>query len=155
MRRYRPRRTRKGILGYHVIPRDTTIPSIPRDTMHIIHLPPTLPLTRRTRKDGRSSIYDACVAFDRTHPPGVQLTAEQGRVKVEAPPCALTEDLRQAMTEHKAALLQFAAFPFVETIDGLGLLTGNIQKRDLFLVSEERQEALRYRIGVVALRDGV
>jgi hypothetical protein len=86
---------------------------------------------------------------------GVQLTAEQGRVKVEAPPCALTEDLRQAMTEHKAALLQFAAFPFVETIDGLGLLTGNIQKRDLFLVSEERQEALRYRIGVVALRDGV
>jgi TubC N-terminal docking domain len=86
---------------------------------------------------------------------GVRLTVVQGRLKVHAPAGVLTEELRQAMTEQKAALLQFAQFPYVETIDGLGMLTGNTQERDLFCVAEERQEALRYRIGVVSLYDGV
>lgn len=85
---------------------------------------------------------------------GVQLTAEHSDVKVTAPAGVLMRNLRQAMTEHKAALLQFALSPYVETIDGLGTLTGHIEERDLFLVAPERQEALCYRIGVVNLRDG-
>jgi len=86
---------------------------------------------------------------------GVRLTVVQGRVKAHAPSGVLTEELRQAMAEHKAALLQFAAYPYVETIDGLGMLTGHTQAQDLFLVAEERKEALRYRIGVVSLHDSV
>ncbi len=85
---------------------------------------------------------------------GVQLTAEHSDVKVKAPAGVLTEDLREAMTEHKAALLQFARSPYVETIDGLGTLTGHIEERNLFLVAPERQEALCSRIGVMSLRDG-
>jgi len=86
---------------------------------------------------------------------GVRLKGADGRLKVHAPAGVLTEYLRQAISEHKAALLQFAAYPYVETIDGLGRLSGNTQQRDLYLVPEERQEALRYRIGVVSLRDGI
>jgi TubC N-terminal docking domain len=85
----------------------------------------------------------------------VRLTNEQGRLKVEAPPGALTEDLIHAMARHKTALLQFAAFPFVETINGLDMLTGTTQQRDLYLVAEERQEALRCLVGVVSLHDGI
>ncbi len=83
-----------------------------------------------------------------------QLSVEQSGLKVDAPAGVLTDELRQAMAEQKAALLQFAAFPYVETIDDLGTLTGTIQQRDLYLVADERQEALCYRIGVVSLRDG-
>jgi hypothetical protein len=86
----------------------------------------------------------------------VQLIDEQGRLKIEAPAGALTDELRQAMTEHKAALLRFAAFPYVETMDGLGRLTGSRQEFSIIdLVAPERQERLRYTIGVKLLQDGV
>ena len=85
----------------------------------------------------------------------VHLSVEQDGLKVDAPAGVLTDEVRQAMAEQKAALLQFVAFPYVETIDGLGRLTGTIQQRDLYLVAEERKEALRSRIGVVSLRDGI
>ena len=85
---------------------------------------------------------------------GVRLTVADGRLKVRAPTGVLTEELRQAMAAHKAGLRRFATSPFVETIDGLGRLSGNTREQDVSLVAEERKEALRYRIGVVSLRDG-
>jgi TubC N-terminal docking domain len=86
---------------------------------------------------------------------GAHLTVFDGRLKVRAPSGVLTGELRQAIVEHKAALIQFALFPVVETIDGLGSLTGNKREQDVLLVAEERKEALRCRIGVVSLHDGV
>src|SRR5690242_16166076 len=86
---------------------------------------------------------------------GVRLFTEQDGLRVQAPAGALTEDLRQAMMEHKAALLRFVASPYVETIDGLGTLTGNRQEQDITFVAPERKEGWRYKIGVVSLQDGV
>jgi TubC N-terminal docking domain len=85
----------------------------------------------------------------------VKLAAEPDGLHVQAPTGALTENLRQAMTAHKAALLRFAACPYVETMDGLGLLTGNRTEQDLTFVAPQRQEAWRYKIGVVSLDNGV
>lgn len=86
---------------------------------------------------------------------GVKLSVEQGNLKVQAPAEALTDELRQAMHDQKAALLRFAAFPYVETMDGLGTLTGNRLERDISFVAPERQERLRYKVGVRLLHDGV
>jgi hypothetical protein len=44
---------------------------------------------------------------------------------------------------------------YVETIDGIGYRTGNRQEQDVAFVAPERQEAVRYKIGVVLLSDGV
>jgi len=86
---------------------------------------------------------------------GVKLSVEQGSLKVQAPAGALIDELRQAMHEQKAALLRFAAYPSVETIDGLGMLTGNREVRDVSFVAPERKARLRYRVGVQLLHDGV
>jgi hypothetical protein len=86
---------------------------------------------------------------------GVELTVEQAHLKVRAPAGALTADLRQAMQEQKAALMQFTAYPYVGTIDGLGTLTGNRQECDVSLTAPERQERLRYRVGVRRHCDGI
>lgn len=86
---------------------------------------------------------------------GVELSAEQDHLNVRGPAGALTADLRQAMREQKAALMQFAAYPYVETIDGLGTLTGHRQECDVSFTAPEHQERLRYRIGVCGLGDGV
>ena len=87
---------------------------------------------------------------------GVHLSAEPDGLRIKAPAGVLTGDLRQAMTEHKAALLRYAAFPSVETMDGLGRLTGNRQEFSIIdFVAPERQERLRYQIGVKLLQDGV
>lgn len=86
---------------------------------------------------------------------GVHLFAEQDDLRVQAPAGVLTGDLRQAMIEHKTALLHFATFPYVQTIDGLGTLTGNRQEQDITFVASERKEAWRYKIGVVSLQDGM
>jgi hypothetical protein len=67
----------------------------------------------------------------------------------------LSGELRQAMIEHKMALLRYAAYPFVETIDGWGTLTGNRREQDLTFVAPERQEAWRYQIGVIGWHDGI
>jgi len=86
----------------------------------------------------------------------VQLVAEPAGLKVEAPAGALSNELRQAMTEHKAALLRFAVFPYVETVDGRGTLTGTRQEFSIIdFVAPERQERLRYTIGVKLLQEGV
>src|SRR5437588_12487601 len=84
----------------------------------------------------------------------VQLSVEADGLHVQVPAGALTDELRQAMTEHKAALLHFATYPSVETIDGLGALTGNRQERDITLTAPQRREQLRYRVGVRLLPDG-
>jgi hypothetical protein len=68
----------------------------------------------------------------------------------------LTDELRQAMFEHKTDLLRFARFPCVETIDGPGMLTGNRRNFNIIeFVAPERQERLRYTIGVMLQCDGV
>ena len=86
----------------------------------------------------------------------VQLTVEPDGLKVDAPAGVLTDELRQAMAEHKAALLRYAAYPSVETIDGWGTLTGRRQEFSIIdLVAPERKERLRYKIGVRLLHDGI
>jgi hypothetical protein len=84
----------------------------------------------------------------------VQLFAESDGLKVDAPAGALTDELRQAMAEHKAALLRYAAFPYVETVDGLGVLTGTRRETDPFYYGTRHGERLRYKIGVRLLSDG-
>lgn len=85
----------------------------------------------------------------------VRLLTEADDVHILAPAGVLTDELRQAMPEHKAALLRFARFPYVETIDGLGVLTGNTKEHDIGWVAPEHQEALRYEIGVTSLSDRI
>ena len=86
---------------------------------------------------------------------GVQLSAEPDGLKVDAPAEALTDELRQAMAEHKGVLLRFAAFPYVETVDGRGELTGTRRELDPFYYGTRHGERLRYKIGVRLLSDGV
>jgi hypothetical protein len=81
----------------------------------------------------------------------VRLLAEDDGLHIQAPAGALTDELRQAMMEQKVALLRFARFPYVETIDGLGVLTGHTKAQDISWVAPERQEAFRYKIGVTSL----
>ena len=85
----------------------------------------------------------------------VHLSVESDGLHVQAPSGVLTDELRQAMTEHKAALLRYAADPAVETIDGPGYLSGNLQEQDVTFVAQERRERLRYKVGVVLLQDGI
>ena len=85
----------------------------------------------------------------------VYLSVESDGLHVQAPSGVLTDELRQAMTEHKAVLLRYAADPAVETIDGLGYLTGNRQEQDITFVAPERKERLRYKVGVVLLQNGI
>jgi hypothetical protein len=86
----------------------------------------------------------------------VQLSTEQDGLKVDAPVGSLTDDLHKAMMEHKAALLRYAVCPYVETIDGLGMLTGHRQEFGIIdFVAPERQERLRYTLGVRLLHDGL
>ncbi len=86
----------------------------------------------------------------------VKLSAEPDGLKVDAPAGVLTDELRRAMAEHKAALLRYAAYPAVETIDGLGMLTGHRQQFSIIdCVAPERKERLRYTIGVRLLHHGI
>ncbi len=85
----------------------------------------------------------------------VHLWVESDGLHVQAPSGVLTDELRQAMIEHKAALLSYAADPAVETIDGLGYLTGNRQEQDVTFTAQERKERLRYKVGVLLLHDGI
>jgi TubC N-terminal docking domain len=86
---------------------------------------------------------------------GVQLSAEAEGLKVDAPAGALTDELRQAMVEHKAALLRYAACPSVQTPDGAGVLTGARQETDPLCYGTRHGERLRYKVGVRLLSDGV
>jgi hypothetical protein len=86
----------------------------------------------------------------------VHLSVATDGVHVQAPTGVLTDELRQAMAEHKADLLRFARYPFVETIDGLGVLTGNRKECNIIeFVAPERHERLRYTIGVKLTLDGL
>lgn len=85
----------------------------------------------------------------------VHLSADRDGVHVQAPAGALTDELRQAMAEHKTALLRYAAFPYVETVDGRGMLTGARRETDPFYYGTRHGERLRYKIGVQLLGDGV
>ncbi len=85
----------------------------------------------------------------------VWLLTEDDGLHIQAPAGALTDELRRAMTKQKAALLRFARFPYVETIDGLGVLTGHIQEQDISWVAPEHQEAFRYKIGVTSLSERI
>jgi hypothetical protein len=86
----------------------------------------------------------------------VHLSVTSEGLLVQAPAGVLTDELRRAMAEHKAALLCFARSPYVATLDGPGLLTGNRQESNIIeFVAPERQERLRYTIGVRLLHDGI
>jgi TubC N-terminal docking domain len=85
----------------------------------------------------------------------VHLLAGPDGLHVQAPAGVLTDELRQAMAEHKAALLHYAAYPYVETIDGPGVLTGVRRETDPFYYGTRHGERLRYKIGVKLLPDGV
>jgi hypothetical protein len=85
----------------------------------------------------------------------VHLSVDSDGLHIRAPKGGLLEELRQAMAEHKTALLRYAADPSVETIDGLGKFTGNRQEQDVTYIASERRERLRYKVGVVLGRDGV
>jgi hypothetical protein len=85
----------------------------------------------------------------------VHLSVASDGLHIQAPSGALTDELRQAMTQHKAALLRYAADPAIETIEGLGYLTGNQQEQDVTFVAQERKMQLCYKVGVVLLQDGI
>lgn len=85
----------------------------------------------------------------------VHFSVESDGLHVQGPSGALTDELRQAITEHKAALLRYAADPAVETIDGPGYLSGNRQEQDVTFVAPERKERLCYKVGVLLLQDGI
>lgn len=85
----------------------------------------------------------------------VKLVAEADALHVQAPTGVLSEELRQAMTEHKTALLHYAACPTIETIDGPGVLTGARQDTDPLCFGTRHGERLRYKIGVRLVQDGV
>ena len=86
----------------------------------------------------------------------VHLSVSSEDLHVQAPAGVLTDELRQAMVEHKADLLRFARTPCVETIDGPGMLTGNRRNFTIIeFVAPERQERLRYTIGVRLIHDGL
>ena len=84
----------------------------------------------------------------------VYLSVASDGLHIQAQSLVLTDELRQAMIEHKTALLRYAVDPAVETIDGLGYLTGNRQEQDITFTAPERKERLRYKVGVVLLQDG-
>ena len=85
----------------------------------------------------------------------VHLSVASDGLHVHAPAGALTDELRLAMTQHKPALLRYAADPAVETIDGRGYLSGNRQEQDVTFVAPERKERLRYKVGVVLLQERI
>jgi tubulysin polyketide synthase-like protein len=85
----------------------------------------------------------------------VYLSVASDGLHVQAPVGVLTDELRLAMIEHKAALLRYVADPVVESINGLGYLTGNRQEQDVTFVAQERKEQLCYKVGVVILQDGI
>lgn len=86
----------------------------------------------------------------------VHLSVTSDGLHVQAPAQVLTDELHQAMKEHRADLLRFARYPFVDTIDGLGMLTGNRRNFNIIeFVAPERQERLHYIIGVRLLHDGL
>ena len=85
----------------------------------------------------------------------VILSAQPDGLKVDAPAGALSDELRQAMAEHKSALLRYAASPYVKTVDGLGALTGTRRELDPFYYGTRHGERLRSKIGVQLLHDGV
>ncbi len=85
----------------------------------------------------------------------VKLSAEADGLHVQAPAGTWTEELCQAMAEHKAALLCYAACSSVETVDGLGVLTGARRELDPLCYGTGHGERLRYKIAVRLLRDGM
>ena len=85
----------------------------------------------------------------------VKLSVESDGLHVQAPAGAMTEEMRQAMVEQKAALLRYAACPTVETIDGPGILTGVRQETDPLCYGTRHGERLRYKVGVRLVLDGV
>src|ERR1051326_7195421 len=85
----------------------------------------------------------------------VQLSEKAGRLQVDVPSGALTDEVRQAMAEHKAALLRYTTDPSVQTPDGSGVLTGAHQETDPLCYGTRHGERLRYKIGVRLLQDEV
>ncbi len=84
----------------------------------------------------------------------MHLSVASDGLHVQAPVGVLSDELRLAMTQHKVALMRYASLPYV-IADDVGILTGNRQEQDITFVAPERQEAWRYKIGVMSLRDGV
>ncbi len=85
----------------------------------------------------------------------VHLSAGPDGLHVQAPVGTLSDELRQAMSEHKAALLRYAAYPYVGTVDGLGMLTGTRRELDPFVYGTRHGERLHYKVGLRLLHDGI
>ncbi len=77
----------------------------------------------------------------------------QGSSQEKTPPAALEVDA-DACIRNEAGIQEVYSH-YVETVDGLGYLTGNQQEQDVTFISEERKERLRYKIGIVMLKDGI
>jgi tubulysin polyketide synthase-like protein len=75
----------------------------------------------------------------------VHLLAGHDGLHVQAHAGALSDELRQAMAEHKAALLHYATYPYVQTVDVLGALTGTRQETDPLCYGTRHGERLRYK----------
>jgi TubC N-terminal docking domain len=84
----------------------------------------------------------------------VHLSVTSDGLHVQTPSGMLTDEVYQAMTEHKTALMRYVSLPYV-VADCVGILTGNRQEQDITFVAPERHEAWRYKIGVMSLCDGV
>ena len=87
----------------------------------------------------------------------VRLVAEGERVRVQARAGTLSEELRQALAEHKADLLRFARTHSVETIDGPGRLTGHRQEQDVSCISytRNRERSANRRVFSALRRRGI
>jgi TubC N-terminal docking domain len=85
----------------------------------------------------------------------VNLSVEADGLHIQSPAGELTYELRQVMAEHKAALLRYATHPYVETVDGRGMLTGTRRETDPFYYGTQHGERLNYKIGVQLLHDGI
>ena len=64
------------------------------------------------------------------------------------------EGLKGLQKPSKKPSITLQTLHLVETVDGLGYLSGNKREQDVTLVAPERQERLRYKVGVVLLLDG-
>jgi hypothetical protein len=85
----------------------------------------------------------------------VQFIADEERLLVRALTGTLSEELSKAIAEHKAALLCFARIPYVEAIDGLGMLMRRALEQDVSFVGPDPKAAFHYKIGVAGLFDRV
>ncbi|MBV9688464.1 MAG: hypothetical protein JO202_02015 [Ktedonobacteraceae bacterium] len=118
-------------------------------------------------EESKTSESVGCVGFRQVFPPTAMESHSigQNREKPYTPYTSLTivngdEVASEANAEQNTMGSQPYTNPtlvrqYVETVDGLGYLTGNQREQDVTFFSEEKRERLRYKTGVVILKDGI